>query len=155
MGDAGRTGKVKIGILVVSALLLWSCTGERPAAVDRNVGGTRMANTPDPERPDTPESGQPGQPGMQGNAGLVQGQVLAAGQPVGGALVTPQSTDQPPQAVPELAVFTDEQGRYAWTLPPGGYRLHVVKDGFAPGSELVHVERNQATVVNVTLEPQP
>lgn len=58
--------------------------------------------------------------------GSVAGTVRAAdGSPLTGAVVVPRSLDSPAQPVPELAVVTDRQGGYRWTLPPGRYELAV------------------------------
>ncbi len=51
----------------------------------------------------------------------------AAGKPVRGVHVAMTSLDNPGNAVPELAVFTDDDGRYRWpaSVAPGRYELRV------------------------------
>lgn len=56
------------------------------------------------------------------------------GKPVTGALVTPTSLDTPSRAIPEVAVFTNEEGRYSWVLPAGRYRITVTADGYQEAS---------------------
>ncbi|HEY5840792.1 MAG TPA: carboxypeptidase-like regulatory domain-containing protein [Mycobacterium sp.] len=56
------------------------------------------------------------------------------GKPVTGALVTPTSLDTPSKAIPEVAVFTNDEGRYSWVLPAGRYRITVTADGYQEAS---------------------
>ena len=57
-----------------------------------------------------------------------------AGRPVTAALVTPTSLDTPSKAIPEVAVFTDDEGAYSWVLPAGRYRITVTADGYHEAS---------------------
>lgn len=50
------------------------------------------------------------------------------GNPVANANITVASTDDPPKAIPEIAVLTDANGRYEWPLTPGRYRISVTVD---------------------------
>lgn len=54
--------------------------------------------------------------------------VDADGRPVDGALVQPKSLDNPPQAVPELAVMSGPDGHYEWQLAAGRYEFSAIKD---------------------------
>jgi hypothetical protein len=56
--------------------------------------------------------------------------VDAAGKPVRGALVAELS------GVPEIALVTDEEGRFAVNLPAGRYRFRAT----APGGETAEAE---------------
>ncbi len=103
--------------------------------------------------PDAPVSGQPGQAAGPAAGSLVQGQVADTdGKPVTEVIVVPHSTDTPPQAVPEKAVFTNEQGRYQWTLPAGRYTLTFTKDGYAPVTEAVIIVPDQPATLDVVLQ---
>lgn len=103
--------------------------------------------------PDTSVSGQPGDPGGKATGAVVEGVVTdAAGKPVAGAVVMPKSADTPPQAVPEKAVFTDEQGRYTWTLSPGKYTLSISHNGAVTETEAVTVTEAQPAKLDVSLK---
>ena len=141
-----------IGIVLFCALVFTGCgtgSADQHSAPVTNGQDGQMDNA---SGPDSPVSGQPGQPGNQVNGNMVQGRVTdATGQPLAQVSVTPQSTDTPPQAVPEIAVLTDDQGQYQWTLPPGTYTLTFVHEGYAPLTKAVVVQ-NQPTMLDVTLE---
>lgn len=103
--------------------------------------------------PDTPVSGLPGQPGAQAQGNVVQGQVTSTdGKSIAEVIVLPQSADTPPQAVPEVAVVTDEQGRYQWSLPTGAYTLTFTKDGYAPLIQPVVVAPDRPATLDVVLQ---
>ena len=85
----------------------------------------------------------------------VAGLVTAAGQPAEGLMVQAASLDEPSQPIPEIAVLTGEDGRYAWPLPPGRYRLSVSLDGFQPASGSVTVEAGRRATLNLALERRP
>lgn len=108
-----------------------------------------------PAGPDAPVTGpavQGGGPsGGPGVGGVVRD---AGGRPVVGILVTPRSTDNPPQGVPEIAVTTDAQGRYHWPLPPGAYALTFTGEGYAPTTAPVVVKPGQVATLDVTLQRQ-
>ena len=78
--------------------------------------------------PDEPvsaaDTGAAARPLQRGVVGTV---VDPSGQPVSGALVSAESLDGAP--VPELGVMTDAEGRYAWPLQPGRYRITVTAEG--------------------------
>jgi hypothetical protein len=65
------------------------------------------------------------QPGNSSAAarGTLSGTVTAAGKTVVGAMIVPTSLETPPAAVPEMAVMSDTQGHYSWSLPPGRYSV--------------------------------
>lgn len=62
----------------------------------------------------------------QGAAGSV---VSASGGAVAGAMVVARSIDRPSRPVPEIAVLSGEDGRFAWPLPPGRYELSALVGG--------------------------
>lgn len=175
MRGRARSGQRSIGvaIMLVCWLLLAACgqTGsgqaDGSAAADPNapVSNSDPSATTDPNAPvsntdpsattdpNAPVTGFPGQPGGPATGALVQGRVTnAAGQPVAGVLVVPQSTDSPAQPIPEIAVLTDEQGRYQWSLPPGGYTLSFNAEGYTSAAQPVTVVTGQTTTLDVTLQ---
>lgn len=158
-------------IVLLIALLLTACgqpTVNQPATANPSGSGQTM-NTPSQptdaltpsgadagtDGPDTAVSGAPGQPGGEGGGGVLQGQVSdSRGTPIAGVMVVPVSTDTPPQAVPEIAVMTNEEGRYQWTLSPGAYTLTFNAEGYTPATHDINVNPNQSTTLDVTLQQQ-
>lgn len=74
------------------------------------------------------------------------------GEGLEGVLVTPESLFNPKQAIPEIAVTTDEQGRYTWILPVGSYTLTFTKDGYTTTSQMAIIQANQVTTVDVQIQ---
>lgn len=72
------------------------------------------------------------------------------GQPIPGVMVTATSTDDPQRPVPELAVMTDDQGRYEWPLVPGRYRITVTLSAGEASSEITVGEHHD---LDLTLAP--
>jgi hypothetical protein len=142
-------------IVFVLCLLLSACghaAGDAASDTSLHPQGDAM-NAQIPDGPDAPVSGQPGQLSGAMVGGLVQGTVVDKdGRPLTHVVVTPQSTDTPPQPVPEIAVFTDDQGRYQWSLAPGAYTLTFVHDGYAPLIKAVNVASNHPTPLDVVLQ---
>ncbi|WP_033430655.1 carboxypeptidase-like regulatory domain-containing protein [Saccharothrix syringae] len=97
-------GHVK-AVLLVGLLVLGGCGREAGTTSD---GGTSAGNPTD----------------LVVIAGTV---VDDAGRPVEGALVQPRSLDEPPLAVPELAVMSGPDGRYEWRLAAGRYEFTALK----------------------------
>ncbi len=129
--------------LVLLLLVLTAC------GAGASTGGAGQA----PGGPDTSVSGQPGDPAGKPTGAVVEGVVTdAAGKPVAGAVVMPKSADTPPQAVPEKAVFTDEQGRYTWTLSPGKYTFSISHNGAVMETEAVTVTEAQPAKLDVALK---
>lgn len=73
----------------------------------------------------TEDDGEPGDI-RQGATGSV---VSTSGAAVAGAMIVVRSTDTPSRPVPELAVMSGEDGRFAWPLPPGRYELSALVGG--------------------------
>lgn len=140
---------------LVCALLLVACGQTGSAQPSGSEGGSQRDNgieTPAPGGLDAPVSGAPGDQGAPGAGSGMRGTVTdSAGAPVAGVLVMPQSTDTPPQAVPEVAVMTDEQGRYQWSLVPGGYTVRFSAEGYTPATEAVVIQQ-AITTLDVTLQ---
>jgi Carboxypeptidase regulatory-like domain len=89
------------------------------------------------------------------SGGVAQGRIIdSAGNPIAGVLVMPESTANPPQAIPEIAVLTDEQGRYQWTLSPGPYKFTFTREGYAPITQTIVIKPDQPAKLDVTLQKQ-
>lgn len=83
----------------------------------------------------------------------VEGRVTASGQPLAAVSVQPRSLDEPATAVPEMAVVSEDDGQYRWTLRPGEYEITFVLDGYQPATRRATVQPGQATRLDVELEP--
>ena len=73
------------------------------------------------------------------------------GKSVTGALVTPTSLDTPSKAIPEVAVFTNDEGRYSWVLPAGRYRITVTADGYLEASMETDVPEDGTATLDLQL----
>jgi len=56
--------------------------------------------------------------------------------------------------VPNMAVFTDAEGRYSWTVRPGTYTVEAYRDGYAAKRSEVTVGEGETAEVDFTLERQ-
>lgn len=162
----GARRSIRVVVMLVAWLLLAACGQSGNGSADPNapVTNTGSAAPVDPNAPVTntsavpvdpnaPVTGMPGQPGGGSVGPGVSGRVVdAAGQPIAGVLVVPQSTDSPPQALPEIAVMTNEQGAYQWSLPTGAYTLTFTAEGYTETSEPVTVVQGQPVTLDVTLQ---
>jgi hypothetical protein len=96
-------------------------------------------------------SGPPG-PGLRIREGAA-GRVSVSGVlPVRGALVQARSTDSPPRRIPDIAILTDTDGRYAWPLLPGGYELSVSVEGCERADRRVRVEPGRVATADFNLQ---
>lgn len=101
-------------------------------------------------------SNKSGGPSASGIREGVKGRVTASdGRPIADAFIEPKSLDEPAQAVPELAVTTDENGRYEWRLLPGDYLISVSAEGYQAASKKVTVEAQRAVTLDFKLERAP
>ncbi len=74
----------------------------------------------------------------------VAGRVSQPGGPaVAGAVITATSLDHPARPIPEIAILTDDDGRFEWPLRPGSYRLAALLGGreIATATATVHARR--------------
>ncbi len=100
---------------------------------------------------------------MEGNKEIIQqisegvtGQVKTRhGLAITGAMITPtsRSIDGPP--IPEIAITSDEYGRYEWPLPPGSYQMSVFAAGYPKHTLNVDVEAGQVTTLDFILDKHP
>lgn len=107
-------------LLLVAAVVLLAACGQAPAGDQRGNDPNATVEQPVPGPTTKPTKPTDSTTTVGTAAGVV---VDTAGQPVAGAMVVPRSLDIPAVAVPELAVLTDQQGRYVWHLRPGRYEL--------------------------------
>lgn len=149
--NMSRIGLVWLGLIVLGLLAACGAAGGG-SADDPNAPVTNTSS--DPADPNAPVTGFPGQSdGGGASVPAIRGRVLdAAGQPVVGVLVLPESTDSPSQAIPEIAVMTNEQGEYQWNLPPGSYTLRFTAEGYTARAEPVTVVVGQPVTLDVTLQ---
>lgn len=84
----------------------------------------------------------------------VAGRLLqAADRPVAHAVIAARSLDRPARAVPEIAIITNDDGRFQWPLRPGTYRLAAMLDGRQIAGATVTVEPGQVTAVEMFSRP--
>jgi hypothetical protein len=148
-------GMLAIGITLL-VLFLAAC-GQASSGNTTGAGVNPQAQpTSDPNASDSsnipPE--QPPEPAANTRSGgIVEGRVIdAAGNPIAGILVMPASTANPPEAVPEIAVLTDAQGRYKWNLSPGPYTFTFTREGYAPAMQKIVVKPDQPVKLDLTLQ---
>lgn len=78
-----------------------------------------------------------------------------SGRPIARALVVPRSLDKNSPPIPEIAVFSDATGQYAWRLSPGRYEFRVTTDGYQAATVSAVVNSSQVTTVDITLKRLP
>jgi hypothetical protein len=78
-----------------------------------------------------------------------------SGRPIARALVVPRSLDENSPPIPEIAVFSDAAGQYAWRLSPGRYEFSVTTDGYEAATVSAMVNSSQVTTVDITLKRLP
>jgi hypothetical protein len=61
------------------------------------------------------------------------------GRPVEGAMIVPKSLDINGPAIPEIAIFSDKDGRYQWPLRPGRFEVLVRASGYGDVTQQVTV----------------
>jgi hypothetical protein len=78
-----------------------------------------------------------------------------AGMPVIGAMVTPRSLQSSGPPIPELAILSNQDGRYTWPLPPGNYELIVSADYHAPARGRATVRSGAVSTLDFVLRREP
>lgn len=82
----------------------------------------------------------------QGVRGLVKS---ASGRPMPGIVVLAKSLDKPAPAIPDIAIVTNANGSYFWSLPPGNYELTFLRDGSKLAARRVVVRQSRVTQMDV------
>jgi hypothetical protein len=120
-------------VMVVFALIALAC-GAQPAS------------------PDAPARSavDVGRPLAEGVTGQIRS---SSGTPIAGASVLPRSLDASGPAIPEIAIESDEDGRYEWPLRPGAYELTFAAEGYGRTSQQVVVRQATVATVDVRLQP--
>jgi hypothetical protein len=104
---------------------------------------------------------QPNSPVIAGDDGSsvrslaegVNGQIRdGAGAAVAGAMIVPRSLDADGPPIPEVAILSDADGRYAWPLRPGRYEISVVIDGEKRLSRPVAVKPGETATLDFVLQ---
>jgi Carboxypeptidase regulatory-like domain len=86
----------------------------------------------------------------------VEGHITAPGpKPLENVAVRPRSLDEPAAAIPEMAVLSEPDGHYSWTLSPGAYEIEFAAEGYQPATRRIVVRPGQTTRLDVLLEPVP
>jgi len=112
------------------------------------------ASCSDPNRPVTNGGDATATTASRGISAGVEGRVTAPGQkPLAGVSVQPRSLDEPATAIPEMAVVSEDDGQYQWTLDPGEYEITFSVEGYQPATRRVTVRSGEATRLDVELEP--
>ncbi len=136
-------------VVLLLAVTLAACEDRRPDGAAVPVPPETPVSSPHT----TADPGGTPPPEPDPTLGLVQGRVTTAdGQPLAGVLVAPQSNAVPPEPLPEIAIWTDAQGAYWWSLPPGPYTLTFTREGYQPRSAGVVLQPGQTLDLDVTLE---
>lgn len=121
--------------VVIAAAIALAIACDRPPAVERE----EQPATVDHEATRVP--------------GALHGIVRATdASPVANVMVVATSTDEPPVAVPELAVVTDNDGKYEWPLKPGKYRLSVTDGTHGNGAVDVTLQAGEQADVDIVVQ---
>jgi hypothetical protein len=135
-------------VLFVLVVVLLAACGQESVASGGDPQQTDDATVTN-EQPVTNATSDPGGPPV---GGTVTGVVVnGAGQPVNGVVIEAKSLDQPPQAIPEMVVVTDAQGRYMWPLKPGRYELAARAADRSSSTAQVVVTAGETAQANLTV----
>lgn len=136
LASGGALGRAALALLLLSAVGLTPVPGE----------------STDPNRPVSSEDAtSTEQPAVsQGVAGVV---VATSGAPIADVFVQAVPADAAAGPVPEIAIVTDERGRYHWPLPPGRYLLSVAPAGFGAQVKEVVIAPQRLADLNFVVEP--
>ena len=121
--------RVSLGLVLAAgtASLVAACQADGPLRTAPNSGQLDQPVS-NPGRSSGPNPGPGADPVQFDQVPGVHGQVVDdRNQPIGNAFVQVAPVGNSP-AVPELAVFTDADGRFVWPLQPGRYKVSVSND---------------------------
>ncbi len=77
------------------------------------------------------------------------------GYPVRGALIQPQSLDDPSPPIPDIAILSDNDGWYQWRLFPGAYEISVFAERYQTATRRIIIKAGQVINVDLILKPAP
>lgn len=86
--------------------------------------------------------------------GIVGRVSTSDGDFVKGAFMQPKSLDHPAQPIPEIAILSDDEGKYAWPLLPGNYEISVSVKGCQRAVRHTVIETGQVVEVDFILQCQ-
>lgn len=66
-----------------------------------------------------------------------------------GVVVLAKSLDKPAPAIPDIAIVTNANGSYFWSLPPGNYELTFLQDGRKLTTRRAVVQQSRVTQMDV------
>lgn len=113
------------------------------------VLGSCLVQEDDKDRPVTGRGGAGGRDNAEG----VTGHVLdSSGRPIAGALVRPKALGKPAPPIPEIAIISDETGRYVWRLAPALYEIAVSADGYRSVTKQARVRPGRQVTLDFALE---
>lgn len=157
MGTVGSIVRSATAAAVGAALIATGACGGDDPGVATGAAPSEQSTSVSSDLPvsdETPVSddgaGSQTQSAVEGATGTV---TSSSGGPIVGALVVPRGLDANSPAVPEIALYTDAEGRYVWSLPPGQWELTVTADGFRSETKTVAVAQGALAVLDFTLSP--
>jgi hypothetical protein len=107
------------------------------------------------DEPATPLSSEGAEPATGALREGVAGRVTHAdGTPAPEITIGVRSLDVPSPSIPEIGIFTDPDGRYAWPLRPGAYELWPVSDDFAAVPGRADVRAGELSRLDFVLVPR-
>lgn len=136
MGDGMYVSRRSPGRLVLALALMLS-------AVPGCTQGTPEA--PVQDRDAVNDVQQP----REGLAGRI---VAKDGSPIEGAMIVPRSLHAHGPPIPEMAVLSDADGRYAWPLPAGAYEVSIFADGYQNAVQRADVAANVVGTLDIVLK---
>jgi hypothetical protein len=84
----------------------------------------------------------------------VAGRLVApSGEPVAGAWITARPLGGSAGPVPEIAILSDAEGRFAWPLGPGRYRFAAVVEGREIAAAMATVEPGRVARLELSAAP--
>jgi hypothetical protein len=75
------------------------------------------------------------------------------GSPIADARIVATSLDEPARPVPDIAILSDADGRFAWPLAAGRYRLTALLGEREVASTVAEVTAGTVTAARLTAEP--
>ena len=148
MGDRrvrtwGRLG----GAVAFVVLVVGGCGGAPPAAA------------PETKDPNQLVSGTPGQShersGLAEGVGRITGIVRSDDGPVPNVLIEPTSLETPMLPHEEVAIVTDEKGRFVYGFHAGRWKLTTSARGYCPGSTTAVARDRELTVAHIFIRRKP
>lgn len=85
----------------------------------------------------------------QGIVGVI---TSVKGLPIEGAMIEVRSLDKFGPPIPEIAILSDQNGRYEWPLQPGRYKVSAFAQGYRTATQQVDVEAARLATADFALE---